>query len=99
MKGYYIIALLLIFLVNFVSASDQEIAIPCGGDDQLIITCPVGEDQLFFMGEEPETTNVSEIKTGNRIFFFDSGYMLVIIIVSILVILLIALLLYLVFSK
>ena len=56
-KIFYII-LGILLLIPFISASDSQMIITCGGDAQLIIGCR-GDNELFFIGKSGNISNVT----------------------------------------
>jgi len=52
MKYQILFLMCMILLVGSVNAYDSELVSYCGGDDELIISCPNMDDELFFIGEK-----------------------------------------------
>jgi hypothetical protein len=44
-----------IFLISSISALDENLVVPCGGDSQLVMGC-LGDEDLHFIGDIQETS-------------------------------------------
>ena len=48
-----LIFLLILLALPLISSMDSQLIVPCGGDEELIIGCPISDEQLIFLGGVP----------------------------------------------
>ncbi len=70
-KEILLFILMSLFLINLTSALDEEIYIPCGGDDELVIGCPIGDEEIqHIFGRNVTEEEITEEKEGTNPKFF-----------------------------
>ena len=92
MKKIFVILFLGIFLINLVSAFDNQTLIRCGGDEELVLWCDIGDTENVFPTYLEEEITTAPI-TGGTIFGFEYNlsYLAILLIIIVVIFLIIAL--------